>query len=152
VRRPRQTRRRRGATFAESAIILSVFLSMVLGMLDLGIGLFYQEVVSQAARQGARRAIVHGRLAPPKQAAWGPAPFAGKADAAHPIAVAIRPAVDGLIDPSRVDLRVDWLDGGNDVGQRVRVTVSTPWTPIVLFLFGSQPRTLIAASTMPIAH
>jgi Flp pilus assembly protein TadG len=150
-RRSRESRRRRGVVLAEAAFTLPVFLTLVLAVLDLGLGLFFQEVVSQAARQGVRRAIVHGRLAAPRQTSWGPAPYAATAGGSDEIAAAIRPNLT-VLDPGRVTVRVDWLDGGNDPQQRVRVTVSTTWTPLLLSLFGSRPWTLTAASTMPIAH
>ena len=110
-----------------------------------------QEIVCQAARQGVRRAIVHGRLAAPRQTSWGPAPYVGKASAADEIAAAVRPHL-AVLDPGRVTIQVDWLDSGNDPQQRVRVSVSTTWTPLLLSLFGSGSWTLSAASTMPIAH
>jgi hypothetical protein len=119
-------------------------------MLDLSIGIFRHHVLSQAARQGVRQAIVHGKMAPPTMAAWGPTAYAGKASGADGIAVAIKPYLTGL-DASKVDIQVQWLDGSNDLEKRVRVTVSTPWTPLMLALFGGQ-KTLTASSTMPIAH
>ena len=72
-------------------------------------------------------------------------------DGSNDIANAIRPFLAGL-DPSRVTIAADWLDGDNDVENRVRVTVSTTWQPLMLFIFGSNPFTLSASSTMPIAH
>ena len=136
---------------AEAAIILPAFLTLVLGALDLGTGLFLQEVVCQAARQGVRRAIVHGRLAAPRQTSWGPAPYKGKASGSDEIAKSIQPHLT-VLDPAKVSINVDWLDGGNDPQERVRVTVSTSWTPMITSIFGIQPWTLSAASTMPIAH
>src|SRR5262245_26201074 len=55
---------RRGAVLAEAAIVIFVFLILVFGMMDLGIGVARNNALSQAARQGVRQAIVHGRLAP----------------------------------------------------------------------------------------
>ena len=136
--RPFPGRRRPGQTLVLFALLFPVLLGMVGLVIDGGLIMAAQRQVQNAADAAALAASMDR--------------VRGKTDAAHPIAVAIRPAVVGLIDPSRVDLRVDWLEGGNDVGQRVRVTASTPWTPLVLFVFGSQPRTLVAASTMPIAH
>ena len=152
MRRPTRPRRwRRGATLVEAAIILAVFLSLVLGLLDLGVAVFMQQAICQVARLGARQAIVHGQLAPPRRASWGPASYQGTAAATDEIAASIRPALAGL-DPSRVTIRVEWPDGGNAVEQPVRVTASTSWTPLVSYLFGGAPRTLSAAATMPIAH
>lgn len=149
--RPRNTKTsRRGASMVEAAIILPIFLTLILGMLDLSVGVFRQHVVSQAARHGARRAIVHGKMAPPKTTAWGTAAYTGNGDASDEIATAIKPSLTGL-DPAQTTIQVQWIDGSNDVESRVRVTVSTTWTPIMLALLGGQ-KTLTASSTMPIAH
>jgi Flp pilus assembly protein TadG len=151
-RRTREPRRRpRGAVLTEAALTLPVFLTVVLAVLDLGIGLFVQEVICQAARQGVRQAIVHGRLASPRRTSWGPTTYTAMANASGEIPAAIRTQL-AVLDPARVSIRVDWIDGGNDVQQRVRVTVSTTWTPMLTSLFGSRPWTFSAASTMPIAH
>ena len=114
MRRRTPRTRRRGATMVEAAIILPVFLTLILGMLDLSIGVFRHHVVSQAARQGVRHAIVHGKLGPPKKTAWGPAAYTGKGDASHEIATAINPYLAGL-DPAQVDIQVQWIDGSNEI-------------------------------------
>jgi Flp pilus assembly protein TadG len=150
MRRATNRGRRRGAAMAEAAIVLSVFLTLVIGTIDLGLGVFYQQVVSHAARQGVRQAIVHGKNAPPKMTAWGPAPYSAAGDSGDAIPTAIRPYLSGL-NPSNVTVQVNWIDGDNDLEKRVRVTVSTTWTPMLLGLLGGQ-KTLTASSTMPIAH
>ena len=66
------------------------------------------------------------------------------------IATAINPYLAGL-DPAQVDIQVQWIDGSNEIESRVRVTISTTWTPFMLALLGGQ-KTLSASSTMPIAH
>lgn len=148
--------RRRGAAAVEMALILLIFLTLVLGMLDLGIGVFRYHLVAQAARQGARQAIVHGsradRLGP-----WGPDAFLGSAEDedAHQI---VRTIVRFLptFDPAEVTLQAERIDGGNVFEgprrDRVRVTVSAPFRPIMTFIFGNPTFTLLGTSTMPIAH
>ncbi len=56
------------------------------------------------------------------------------------------------MDLSTVTVQIDWLDGGNDRGQRVRVTVTAPYHPTLIALFGSQAILLRASSTMAITH
>ena len=143
---------RRGATAVEMAIVLLTFLILVFGMLDLGIGVFKYHLLAQAARQGARQAIVHGSLAT-KLGSWGPAAYSGNAADGTAIANYIKPM---LADPSNVAITATWIDGGNapvpPPGNRVTVTVSAPYKPIMLFIFGNQSYTLRASSTMYIAH
>jgi Flp pilus assembly protein TadG len=152
ARGPYRRRCRRGATIVEMAIVLMVFLTLVLGMLDLGLGVFHYHVLGQAARQGARQAIVHGNLAD-RLGPWGPQGFTVTAEDASPLVAAIRPVLAGF-DLSQVTIQAEWPDGGNDPSsdQRVRVTVSAPYRPIITFIFGNPTYTLQATSTMFIAH
>ena len=55
VRIDLETKKRRGAALVEAAIITSLFLTLVFGMLDLGLILFRMHVASEAARQGEDR-------------------------------------------------------------------------------------------------
>ena len=135
----------------EMAVVLSVFLMIILGTFDLGIATYRFNTISQAARQGARQAIVHGSLAPPAMAAWGPATYDGKADDGSVYAQAVSPMLVGF-PPNDVAIKVEWLDGGNGIQQRVRFTVSTTYRPILTSVFSSSTYPQSAASTMPIAH
>jgi len=149
-RRRTRSRDARGTTTVEMALILLLFLTLVLGMLDLGIGVFRYNLLAQAARQGARQAIVHGSLAD-RLGPWGPQSYSGRGDDSHPIADAVRPSLTAF-DPSEVGIQADWIDGDNQFEQRVCVAVSAPYQPIMTFIFGSPTFTLQGTSTMPIAH
>src|SRR5512135_973199 len=72
-------RARRGAALVELSVVLMMFLTLVLGMLDLGIGVFEYNTISQVARAGARKAITHGYLAAYNSTmnAWGPTNYSG---------------------------------------------------------------------------
>ena len=136
----------------EMAFALSVFLTLILGSVDLGYGVFRQHVLSQAARQLARHAIVRGELADRLQA-WGPDPVAGTASGGHEVMEYIAPKLIGW-DLSEVEVNVTWIDGGNDVrnGDRVHVEIRSPYRPIMTFIFGNPSIELSATSTMSIAH
>jgi Flp pilus assembly protein TadG len=185
-------RNRRGAALVETAVVLSVFLGLVFGMLDLGLAVFRRHIICEAARQGARIAAVHGYLAPTNgyaMNAWGPIPqdassnngalaqflytnatgtpypsYSVQADnSSDDLANSIRPYLPGL-DPSTVTINIQWLDGNNDLGNRVMVTVSTNYnifislgTVISLLTRtnstqGNNSTPLSASSTMTIAH
>jgi Flp pilus assembly protein TadG len=146
-----EKRKRPGASLVETALVMVVFLTLLLGMLDLGLGVFRNNILSQAARQTARQAVVHGSLS---SVPWGPSTYGPvTADDNGAIATALRPYLVGL-DPSTVTVQVAWPDGGNAPDQdcRVRVTVSTPYRPMMTFVFGNPTYTLSATSTMPVAH
>lgn len=135
----------------EAVVILFVFLLLIFGMLDLAVGVFRYHLVSNAARQGARLAIVHGKLAPPEMAEWGPATIDAAATATDiPIIAELQPLLIGM-DLERTRITVEWLDDSNEVEKRVRVTVTTPYEPVTTFGW-ARPITLSATSTMHIAN
>ena len=146
------------------SVVLSVLVVTTFGMLDVGSGVFRYNVLNHAARQGARRAIVHGTLSS-VEGTWGPTTIG-------PIAATTTgvPIVDGSgpnpndgiakmlvgCNLSKTYITVNWnLNGSsgttasNAVGANVRVTVTSPYTPFMPFLSGG---TLSAASTMQITH
>ena len=152
-----KTRRkhRRGAAVVEMSIILMTFLVLTMGMLDMGIGVFRYHIVAQAARFGARRAIVHGDRAT-QLGSWGTATIDVVANA---IGIPIVDGIDDGIAPmlvgcdlSQTRIRVEWLEGGNSFEQPVRVTITSPYTPIFSFIFPITTIELTASSTMGIAH
>jgi len=154
----RARNKRRGAAVLEMAIVLFWFLVLTMCMLDFGVAVFRYNVLSQAARHGARRAIVHGEMALPL-GVWGPAAIDVPATANGIPIVGDGSAndTDGLqrkligcdLDTTRI--QVEWLSGSNAVGEPVRVTVTSPYQPVV-FLNILQPIQLRASSRMTVAH
>ena len=157
---------RRGTTLLEAALTIMTLLMLILGTIDLGVAVSRQQVLSQAAREGVRKAIVHGSLAKSgwNGGPWGPpssyptltdvpnSTYTVAADSSSDyIALAIKPYLANM-DPSQVTITVKWVDGSNVAEKRVRVTLSTTWQPLVFFVFGNQSVALSASSTMPIAH
>lgn len=149
----RDSNRRQGATLVESAITLSAFLMLVLGTLDLGIGVLRYNTLSAAARIGGRAAIVHGSLAPPELAAWD------DQSGTDGVSAVILPLLnaEGIQDES-ITVAVTYADGPdkgtttNDPGDTVTVQVSVPYKPAFGALLGLSNVTLTARTTMSIAH
>jgi Flp pilus assembly protein TadG len=56
----RQNLTRRGAVIVEMALVLPIFLALVLGIIEFGRGLMVAQLVTNAAREGARKAILDG--------------------------------------------------------------------------------------------
>lgn len=149
---------RRGATVLELSIVLAVFVVLTFGMLDLGIGVFRYHILANAARQAARRAIVHGENAN-ALGPWGPTAIdVTAADGGTPIVDGddfdgyYRDGIQDILrgcDLEETTIRLEWIDDSNAVQKRVRATVTSPYRPFMFFL---TPVTLSATSTMRIAH
>ena len=112
-------------------------------------------IVAQAARFGARRAIVHGDRAT-QLGSWGTATIDVVATAnGIPIVDGVDDGITPMLvgcDLSKTRIRVEWLEGGNSFGQPVRVTLTSPYTPLFSFIFPITTIELTASSTMGIAH
>jgi hypothetical protein len=136
----------------ETAITLIAFLTLVLGTLDLGIGVLRHHMLAHATRHLARQAAVHGNLAT-ELGTWGPGAYSGTAAGSGPIPATVAPLIYG-VDPADVSIQVTWIDGGNDQrdDDRVRVVLSAPYRPIITFIFGNPTFTLSATSVTAIAH
>ncbi len=149
--RQRKSDSRGGATTVETVLVLSVWILLLAGTFDLGMAVLRYNTLAHAARQGARQAIVHGKLASPQRTVWGPSKYTGKAGDAHEIPQTVLPYLTGFT-ASEVTVTVEWIDDGNDLQQRVRFKVSGTYKPVLAIAFGNQPIALSSVSTMPIAH
>jgi Flp pilus assembly protein TadG len=143
--------RRSGAVITETALILPLFLLLIFGMFDIGVGILRSQSLSQTARTAARIAIVHGDLAPNALGAWGPNTYGPTAlSDSGPIATAVRSSLAG-IDPLTVFLTIEWIDGSNHEENRVRVTLTHSYQPVTGYVIQTNLE-LRASSTMYITH
>lgn len=134
--------RRRGTTMVEMAMICSVFLLLLLGTVELARAMWSREVITAAAREGARYAIVHGsHSANPS----GP----GNNDPA--VEARVRRHCYAL-DPSRLTITSSWPLGRNDNSSTVKVEVKYRFTSAAGALIGRRETLLTAASEMLIAR
>jgi hypothetical protein len=138
----------------EGVITTSALVTLMLGMVDLAVGVFRTHMISEAARQGARQAIVHGANAASPNGllgSWGPTAVTLTGTSTDPKVTGLQPYLAGL-DLSQVTIQYQWPDGDNQLESRVQVTVTTTWSPILTSLFGASAYTLRASATLPIAH
>ncbi len=153
--RPRvgKKRRRRGGALVEAAITTTVLMTLMAAMIDMGVAVFHMHIVSEAARQGARRAICQGSLAPStlNGGPWGTNPFTGAGTSSDPKVTSIKPYLTGL-DLSNTTINITWPDASNVAEKRVTYQVSTTWKPLIAWVFGSSTRNITGESTMLIAH
>jgi Flp pilus assembly protein TadG len=141
--------RRRGAAMIETAFILIPLLILTVGLLDFAVGVYRYHILSEAARQLARNAIVHGQFAD-RLGQWGPATYTGAANTSNTIANTVRPYLVG-IDPAAVSITLEWPETTNEVEKSVRTTLTTAFHPLFTSWFGSSIA-LRAQSEMKIAH
>jgi Flp pilus assembly protein TadG len=142
---------RRGAAMVEAAVVLGVFLTLLLGSLDLALAVLRSNALAEAARRLTRAAIVRGEDATAVFTPWGPTSCQGTANDGSEYADAFRDALI-VAKLSEVKYRLEWPDGNNDAGDRVQATITSKYAPILPSLFGSTPYNLQAVSTMRIEH
>jgi len=134
----------------EGAIVLSVFLAVLMAMLDVSLAAARYNALSECVRRAGRMAIVRGERSPASKQ-FGPATWEGTAADTHAVTPSLRPLLIAMPAGS-VHIKMSWPDGGNEVGKRVRVELSYSQKPTVPFLLGTEPWNLTAASTMRIVH
>jgi Flp pilus assembly protein TadG len=142
---PRTSRRRaarRGTTVTEVAIILPIVLTLVLGVIDFALVMYAYGTVSEAARVGARYAIVHGSAA---------ASPVGPAANDATVASQVKAAAGGL-DTSRLTVASSWGDAANDPNCPVTVTVTYSCPLTGGQLVGLSSVTVSGTTTMLITH
>jgi len=151
MRHPDRRVIRSGAVTLEAVIVLPVFLLMVLGTIDVGMAVFRYNTLSQAARLGARQAIVHGKEAS-LTGVWGPTAINEPVTSTSvPIVAAVAPTLANC-PPGETRVQVTWTAGQNKIGDPVRVTVTSEYTPMLSWIIGGATIDLSASSTMLIAH
>jgi hypothetical protein len=165
----------RGQTLVEFGLLLPVLLMMLMGVFDLGRVVFANDMVSNAAREAARFAIVHGGssmtacpVGPPSSTAIIPpaspsCPYPSPSKeavrevarqwtiaAGHSIVVEVCYGIDCTGD-------VDTLDGDgdpatNERGTPVTVTVHSTVSMAMPSLFGFDSFDVTSSSTMQVNH
>lgn len=130
--------------------MFNVLLVLVLGMLELGIGVLQHNELSEGARHVARHAIVRGHRSI-SATPWGPSAYAGTAADGTEAAETLRGTLVA-VNPGDVHLQITWPDGDNEPDSRVRVEINYQHKPIIAYLVGNYTIDLSAVSTMRILH
>ena len=149
MKRPRIFRgREKGQAMVEFSLLGIVLFIMVFGMIDAGRAVWNYNTLSHATREGTRYAIVHG---------------ADSSNPSGPDSVNFTPPSDDVmvrqtiekygsgLDPDRLTVAAEWLDGSNERGNSIKVTSSYDYEPMFNF-FGALSFTLSSSSTMEITN
>ena len=149
--RQRSNGRRRGASLVELAVSLTIFFTLILATIDIGLGLLRNQQLTEATRFLARQAAVRGNLAT-GLGIWGPATMSGTASDGSPAGELLRTRL-AVPDAAAVQFRIDWIDGGNDArdDHRVQVTATYPYRPFFTALF-NRSWNFQSVTIVPIAH
>jgi Flp pilus assembly protein TadG len=110
----------------EFALVVPIFLLLMFAIIDFGRYVYYVQILNNAAREGARYAIVHGDRSIP---ATGP----GSADASgEQVKAVVRNYAIGVIG-SGADLAIDptWPDGTNSRESTVKVAVTYQFRSLI---------------------
>ena len=142
--------KRRGVALVEGAIVLSVVLILILGFFDLGLAVTRYNALCEGSRRAARAVIVRGSMAS-DLGVVGTTTMNFTADDPGAIATSFRFLL-ATMDPKDVNIKIEWLDGDNQLDQKIRVTLSYQHKTAVPIPFGYGTRNLQSASTMYIAH
>ena len=147
-----RTRPRRSAAIAvESAIVLSVFMLLILGMLDFGMAVLNRDNLEAAACRLARIAIVRGERSEMAAVPWGPQTTTATANDGTEYAQTVAPIL-ALMPADEVHIELRWPDESNAVGNRVVAVLSYDHPSLFAGLLGTSTWELRAVSTMRIQH
>jgi hypothetical protein len=140
--------RSRGQALAEFALVAPIFFLILFSIIDFGRYVYYVQILNNAAREGARYAIVHGSNGLPSSGPPAPGFSSSDPTAANVKAVARRHAI-GVVGSTAV-LRIDAAyDPYNGRGDKVTVTVEYDFKSMIPIV-PIPPITITGESTLVI--
>jgi Flp pilus assembly protein TadG len=142
TRSQRVRRRRHGAAVVELAVVMPVILLFLLGTIDFSLIMYAYGTVSEAARGGARYAIVHG--------SWSSVPVGPAANDAT-VATTVKSFAPAL-DPTQLTITSSWANNSNAPSSQVTVNVSYNCPMSILRAIGFTTFKVTGATTMTITH
>ena len=119
----------KGSSLLEFALIAVAFILLLLGVVEMGRMVLVYTTVANAARAGARYAIVHGG----DRTGTGADGPSGPGNVTQVQTVVKNFASAGLLTTSNLNISVTYPNGANTAGSPVSVTVTYPYDPLVTF-------------------
>ena len=130
----RQRSGEQGATLLESCLIITLFLFLLLGIVECGRALNAYTFLSNSSRQAVRFAIVRGA-------------DSGRAVDSTAVTNYVKSIAPGM-DPDAFTVTTTWTPD-NEPGSAVRVNIEYDFQPVVPFI---PPVTMSAASQMTVQY
>lgn len=121
-------RRQRSAAQAlvEFALVAPLFFLLLFAIIDFGRYVYYVQILNNAAREGARYAIVHGSSDGIDPTGPGSADPSGQ-----DVKAVVRNYAVGVIGGGALDIQPSWPDGTNGRGQTVTVRVTYQFRSVI---------------------
>ncbi|HVJ07455.1 MAG TPA: TadE/TadG family type IV pilus assembly protein [Acidisarcina sp.] len=118
-----------GSSLIEFSLVALMFVVVLLSIVEMGRMVLVYTTVANAARAGARYAIVHGG----ERTGSGVNGPSGPGSTTQVETVVKNFASAGLLDTSRLTITVSYPDSTNTAGSSVTVKVTYPYDPLVSF-------------------
>jgi Flp pilus assembly protein TadG len=138
----------RGQAMVETAIASLAFIGLIVGLIEVGRGVWNYNMLAHATREGARYAIVHGADSTDPS---GPGSDHFTAPDQDEMVFETVGRFGRGLDPDGLAVTSEWPDGDNQRGSKVKVTARYEFHSIFSFL-GISPVTLTGSSIMTIQH
>ena len=142
LRGVRRFRMDEGSALVEFSLIAFMFIILLLSVVEMGRMLLVYTTMANAARAGARYAIVHGG----ERTGTGVNGPSGPGNTAQVQTVVQNFASAGLLNTSNLTINVTYPNGLNTAGSAVSVTVTYPYDPLVIF-FNSMLSTTMGSTS-----
>jgi Flp pilus assembly protein TadG len=139
----RRHRRFRGQNMVEFALISPIFFFMFFAIIEGGWLLYNQNAITNAARDGARYAAVHGTES---QGLSDPADVAAYTVDTDDVKAAIVKRLS-ISNPDSIQVTVSEPDGDMAPGNHVKITVSYRYIPLIGYVLGNKTINLSSSST-----
>lgn len=132
-----------GSTLVEFSLVAFMFIIVLFGVVEMGRMILVYTTLAQAARAGARYAIVHGAE---RTGSGVTGPSGPTCPCPQVQTVVTNFASAGLLDTSKLTINVTYPNGTSTAGSLVSVTVTYPYDPLVTF-FNSMLSTTMGSTT-----
>jgi hypothetical protein len=165
--------RTRGQALVEFALVAPIFFLLLFSIIEFGRAVYYIQMLNNAAREGARYAIVHGAASAPKECPSGPFPTSYTKENScdlpgDNVVEVVRSYAIGVINTTPADfvVNVRWCDEDGDIAdcpdtnaagkgdghngrnQTVRVDVTYTFRPFIAGIVPLPTFTLTGGSSL----
>ena len=133
-----------GQTLVEFALTSLMFILVLMGVIEMGRMALVYTAVANAARAGARYAIVHGSS---RSGTGVNGPSGPTCPCTQVNTVVQNFASTGILNQSNLTINVTYANSSNDPGSTVTVRVSYPYDPLVTYFTAALGSTTLSSTS-----